>query len=145
MTAGLPGVGLSGIFFIVSALLMVPLEIARTIRGRSSLARWLSVLRHLAIAISMIVALELMYAALRLCIDELEALGVLGSHATSAHRGMRLLPFAPVLATLALIACLLLIAKTAELRARRLKPRGVQPRSVSAPPLPRGLGAGRET
>jgi hypothetical protein len=145
MTAGLPGVGLSGIFFIVSALLMVPLEIAHTIRGRSSLARWLCVLRHLAIAISMIVALELMYAALRLGINELEA--TLGSHTTSAHRGIRLLPFAPVVATLALIACLLLIAKTAELRARRPKPRSAhaRPRSVSAPPPRRSLGAGRET
>ena len=69
MSAGLPGVGLSGVFFIVSALLMVPLEIARTLRGRSSLARWTTVLQHLAIAATMIVCLELVYAALHLAVE----------------------------------------------------------------------------
>jgi hypothetical protein len=50
MTAGIPGIGLGGLFFVISALLMVVLELYRTARGRSSLARWRFVGRQAAIA-----------------------------------------------------------------------------------------------
>ena len=76
-------------------------------------------------AVSMIVALELMYVALRFGIDAIEGSGGSGSSTASAHHGIRLLPVVPVLGTLALIACLLLIAKLAELRSRRRKPRPI--------------------
>ena len=116
MSAGLPGVGLSGVFFIVSALLMVPLEIARTLRGRSSLARWTTVLQHLAIAATMIVCLELVYAALRLVVELVRSAP---SHLRSAAPPhLHALPVAPVLATLGLLAMLLMAAKGAQLLAR---------------------------
>jgi hypothetical protein len=50
MTAGIPGIGLGGLFFVISALLMVVVELYRTVRGRSSLARWRFVGRQVAIA-----------------------------------------------------------------------------------------------
>lgn len=109
MSAGLPGVGLSGVFFIVSALIMLPLEIARTVRGKSSLKRWSAVLRHLAMAIAMVVALELAYAGVWLAVEHL------GVSAHKAHT----LPLLPVLATLGLVGCLVLAAKAAQLLARR--------------------------
>lgn len=127
MSAGLPGVGLSGVFFILSALVMVPLEIARTIRGRSSLRRWATVLRHLAIALSMIVCVELAYAVLRMAI---ERVGPLAPHNHLApHTGkasgtastanvFHVLPVAPLLATLGIVAFLLLAAKAAQLLSR---------------------------
>jgi Trk-type K+ transport system membrane component len=55
VTAGLPGVGLSGLFFVVSALLMVAVELVRTARGRSSLSRWRFVGRQAAIAAAIVV------------------------------------------------------------------------------------------
>jgi hypothetical protein len=115
MSAGLPGVGLSGIFFIASALITLPLEIARTIRGQSSLARWATVLRHLAIATAMIVSLELGYAAMHLAVDKLVSVAHDGAaHGTRLH----MLPIAPVVATLGVIALLLLGAKAAQLLSR---------------------------
>lgn len=120
MSAGLPGVGLSGIFFIASALVTLPLEIARTIRGQSSLARWAAVLRHLAIAIAMIVCLELAYAVMHLAIDQLASVAhKSGAHGATAHRAaFHMLPIAPVVATLGVIVILLVGAKAAHLLSR---------------------------
>jgi hypothetical protein len=57
MTAGLPGVGIGGLFYLISALLMPILEVVRTVRGRSSLARWRTVGRQFAMAVVMVGAL----------------------------------------------------------------------------------------
>lgn len=60
MTAGLPGLGLGGVFFILSALLFAPaVEAVRTIRGQSSLAAWKKVGRQFAMALAMVAAIEL--------------------------------------------------------------------------------------
>jgi Na+/melibiose symporter-like transporter len=60
MSAGLPGVGLGGLFFIFSALAAPFPELWRTARGRSSAAAWRAILRQLAQALTMIVAVDLM-------------------------------------------------------------------------------------
>jgi hypothetical protein len=66
MTPGIPGFGLGGLFFIISALLAPVFEIVRTVRGRSSLARWQVVGYQAAIAASIaVVATTAMLAALR--------------------------------------------------------------------------------
>lgn len=59
MSAGLPGLGLGGLFFILSALAAPFPELWRTARGRSSLAAWRGILRQLAQALTMIVAVDL--------------------------------------------------------------------------------------
>lgn len=59
MSAGLPGLGLGGLFFIFSALLSPFVELWRTLRGRSSGQRWRMVARQLAQALAMIVAIDL--------------------------------------------------------------------------------------
>jgi MFS family permease len=56
MTAGIPGIGLGGLFFVISALLMVVVEFYRTVRGRSSAARWRFVGRQAAMALGMVFA-----------------------------------------------------------------------------------------
>lgn len=56
MTAGIPGIGLSGLFFVISALLMVVVELYRTVRGRSSVARWRFVGRQAAMALGIVFA-----------------------------------------------------------------------------------------
>ena len=57
MAAGLPGVGIGALFFIVSALLMPVFELARTLAGRGSVARWRFVGRQGAIALGIVVAI----------------------------------------------------------------------------------------
>lgn len=70
MSAGLPGLGLGGLFFIISALLAPFVELARTLRGRSNPDAWRAVWRQFAIAVVMVVAIELtlrgLFAAARL-------------------------------------------------------------------------------
>lgn len=107
MSAGLPGLGLSGAFFIVSALLMLPIEVVYTLRGRSSLARWSSVLRNVGIALTMIAVLELTYALLHFGMTHLQA----GRSVNVA----RAIPVLPVLGTLGLVVIVILGAKSAEL------------------------------
>jgi hypothetical protein len=130
MSAGLPGVGLSGLFFIVSALLMLPLEIVHTLRGRSSRARWATVMRHFLTALAMLAALELFYIGVRLALSELSQLRVQLHGALTGADGAQpvthatqLMPVLPVLLTGFFILCVLGLAKTAELvsRARRAR------------------------
>ena len=155
MSAGLPGVGLSGVFFIVSALVMVPLEIARTVRGESSLARWATVLRHLAMALAMIVCVELTYAGLRWVVAALHAAtrhvgGGGKAHASVLKPAFHMLPIAPVAVTLAVIALLVVGAKSAHLLSRWRSSRRVAiMRSCSvtcsrpSPPVPQRASASR--
>jgi hypothetical protein len=54
VTPGMPGAGIGGIFYLLSAFFMPFAELYRTIRGRSSRARWLGVLRQLTLAVSIV-------------------------------------------------------------------------------------------
>src|SRR4029077_4549754 len=76
MSAGLPGLGLGGIFFILSALLAPVFELPRTTRAQSSRARWRQIAGHVALALGMIVAIEV---ALEILVT---ALGIGMPHAT---------------------------------------------------------------
>jgi hypothetical protein len=123
MSAGLPGVGLSGIFFIVSALAAVPLELGRTLQRRSSLDRWAAVLRHFAFAVVMIASLELFYATVHLALARLPHISELthglvagGRAASGVH--LQAIPVLPVLATLGLVACVIALAKGADVVSR---------------------------
>lgn len=109
MSAGLPGFGLGGVFFIVSALLAPALELVRTARGRSSRERWRRVGRHFALALAMVVTIEATLHAMRVAIV---LAGIAGPRSSAA--GL-LGPLPPVALTVALLATLLLLAKGAEL------------------------------
>jgi hypothetical protein len=50
MTVGLPGVGIGGIFYLVSALLMPVRSLVAVLRGRADEARWPLALRQAALA-----------------------------------------------------------------------------------------------
>ena len=54
MNAGLPGTGIGGLFYLVTALLMPAVEMVRTLRGRSSVARWRIVLRQVTLALGVL-------------------------------------------------------------------------------------------
>lgn len=57
MTAGLPGVGIGGIFYLASALLMPVRALAATAAGRREEARWGLALRQAGLALAIIGAL----------------------------------------------------------------------------------------
>jgi hypothetical protein len=99
MTAGLPGFGLGGVFFIISALLAPFGELINSARGRSSRARWVSVGRQLLMAVAMISALE--FVGL-----------VSGAGPVQGLSSFSLLPLA---ATAALLAFVLVTAKLVQL------------------------------
>ena len=73
MSAGLPGLGLGGLFFIFSALLAPFPELWRTLRGRSDLGSWKTIGRQLAQALVMVASIDL---TLRLTYLVLAAVGV---------------------------------------------------------------------
>ena len=54
MNVGLPGTGLAGLFYLATALLMPLLELARTLAGRSSVARWRLVALQSGLALGVI-------------------------------------------------------------------------------------------
>jgi hypothetical protein len=64
MTAGLPGVGIGGIFYLVSALLMPVRSLWAVVRGRGDEARWPTALRQATLAGGILGALWLTGLAL---------------------------------------------------------------------------------
>jgi hypothetical protein len=56
VNAGLPGAGIGGLFYVLSALWMPFRELALTVSGRSSLRRWGAVGRQVALAAAVVTA-----------------------------------------------------------------------------------------
>lgn len=127
MSAGLPGLGLGGLFFILSALYAPIPELARSLRGRSDAASRRRVGRQFAIAIAMIVAVDL---ALRLVYALLELSAIAEG---PEDPGLTVLPLVPIAITTALLALVLASAKAAQIAAT-LRSRGLPP--LIARPLP---------
>jgi hypothetical protein len=73
VSAGLPGIALGGIFFILSALAAPLVELVRTAQGQSSVARWLHLGRQFALAVAMIAAIDV---TLRLVYMSVSAIGL---------------------------------------------------------------------
>ena len=105
MSAGLPGLGLGGLFFVISALLAPLFELPRLARGESSAAAWRQIGRQFAIALAMIAAVDLALRALLL---------VSGADAS----GALVIPIAPIGLTSGLLVTVLAAAKGAELLQR---------------------------
>lgn len=57
MTAGLPGVGIGGIFYLASAIMMPMRSLVATVTGRAHEARWRVALQQASIAVGILVAL----------------------------------------------------------------------------------------
>src|SRR4051794_15301193 len=112
MSAGLPGLGLGGLFFIFSALLAPFPELWRTLRGRSDLAAWRSIGRQLVQALAMVAAIDL---TLRLTYVVLTATGVGDPPAAD---DATVLPLNLIGITTGLLVIVLCGAKMAELALR---------------------------
>jgi hypothetical protein len=57
MTAGLPGVGIGGIFYLASAIMMPARSLVATVTGRAHEARWRVALQQASIAAGILAAL----------------------------------------------------------------------------------------
>ena len=77
MTAGLPGVGIGGLFYLLLVLLMPLYEFWRMLQGRSSIARLKHVAVHWALAGGIVGALAATGWALRSGFDALISAGAL--------------------------------------------------------------------
>jgi len=69
MTAGLPGTGIGGVFYLLSALVMPFAELVKTLRGQSSWSRWILVFRQLAMAGGIVAGMWLLGAVLGLLLQ----------------------------------------------------------------------------
>lgn len=112
MSAGLPGLGLGGLFFIVSALLAPVPELWKTLRGRSGLAAWRVIGRQFAQAAVMIAGVDL---TIRLVYVGLSIAGL--RDAPPADTGT-VLPLTLIGITFALLVAVMGAAKLAELTVR---------------------------
>ena len=112
MSAGLPGLGLGGLFFILSALVAPLFELERTARGRSSAAAWRTVGRQFAQAVLMVVAIDL---TLRLAFVCLSAVGL--GHPQRAD-AVTVLPMTLIGITAGILALVVSTAKAVELVSR---------------------------
>lgn len=109
MSVGLPGFGLGGIFFIVSALLGPLVEGVRHIRGESRPGAWREVMRSFAIALLMIATIEATLVGL---VSLASLLGVAGAEGGPAFV---LPPLAATAITAAILAGLLLASKALQI------------------------------
>jgi hypothetical protein len=125
MSAGLPGLGLGGLFFILTALIAPAIELVRTAQGRSSAEAWRSAGRQFGIAVVMIIAVEL---TLR---GALLAMSLAGGGEGASDRGLTVLPMVPLGITMALLAMVLAGVKALEL-CLRLRDRGLPRISIPA-------------
>lgn len=131
MGPGIPGVGLGGLFFIISALLAPAFELVRTVRGRSSLARWRLVMRQAALAASIVLATTAMLWLLELVLIGLHGRdagspvagegGTDDGSAVLAAEALERVPLAasPVLVTFVLLVVVLGCAELLRLVSRR--------------------------
>lgn len=83
MNAGLPGTGIGGIFYLLSALLMPLFEVVNTLRGKSNWARWALLLKQLAMAAGIIAGMWALGLLLGLLLEtrpEYEIAKIINSH-----------------------------------------------------------------
>jgi hypothetical protein len=120
VSAGIPGLGLGGLFFVLLALLAPFVELIRTMRGGSSVAAWRAVGRQFALALTMVAAVEL---TLRLLYALADASGLA---APLSDGSPTVLALRPIGITLGLLACVLAAAKAMQLIAT-IRIRGLSP------------------
>jgi hypothetical protein len=109
MNAGSPGAGVGGLFLILSALLMPLVELHRTVRRRSSLARWRAVISHAAVAVGMVAVVAGAIGIVRWAFfSSSSGAGRAGARGGAGADATHLaLPMTPLLMTLAVLATIL--------------------------------------
>jgi hypothetical protein len=112
---GLPGAGLGGLFYVLSAFAMLPVEVVQTARGRSSLERWRLVGTHVGLASGVLASFAVALWVLKLAFwsapehPPVAATRGSGTPSQTDTASLDLLPVAPVVLTFFLLTALLAI------------------------------------
>jgi hypothetical protein len=137
MSAGLPGLGLGGLFFIFSALVAPFRQLLRTFRGHGRTGDWAMIGRQFAQAAVMVAAIDL---ALRLAYLAIDAAG-LGN--TPSAVSATVIPLTLIGITSALLVGVLATAKVADIAVRaRAAELPLVPDALSRPAPLRTLALG---
>lgn len=134
MIAGIPGVGINGVFYLLLALLMPVREAWRTVTGRSSVARWRFVLTQTATAAGVLLALAAEYWLITRGLDFLHrqaapntvVAAITAADPQAVAPGIAMAPFIALGAVMLSVQALRLV-----LPARHLAP--VSPHGTAAP------------
>ena len=121
MTAGVPGTGIGGIFYLVAALLLPVLALARR-RVRHSVT-WHVVLRQFVLALGVLVGIWLTGWVLGLVLVPLAGPASGAARSAAAARQENVLQGKALLATSATLAAVLLAVQIARLVVRRFASR----------------------
>jgi hypothetical protein len=136
MFAGLPGIGVGTLFYVLIALCMPVVELANVVRGTSSLARWRRILRQWFHAVSIVASIM---------VAERVLLFILGQAGPESLNPARLLNrelmnrspqsflAAPITASLLIIGAILLIVEIAHVV--KIARRARQARDAEAEPV----------
>ena len=158
MNAGLPGVGIGGLFYLLCALCMPFVELGRTFAGRSSLARWRSVAVQFVMAVAMVGAITAVIWGVRALFAPTTTVtsvvpgpagsGAGGTVVQHVVRATPHLPIALVLLSYLLLGVVLMAATVVAMVVRRRHPspsrpmahRAGAPTTMFAPPTLPGRG-----
>jgi hypothetical protein len=151
MNAGLPGVGIGGLFYLLCALLMPFVELGRTFAGRSSAERWRSVAVQFVMALAMVATVTAVIWGVRVLFSPTEVVrtpvgggaGGPGGGGVVEHvvRVTPHLPIALVLLSYLMLGVVLLVATVLRyvVRRRPMPVTPLQPRATThfaPPPVP---------
>lgn len=125
MTVGLPGVGLGGIFYLLTAGLMPVRELVRAVRGERP-ARWRIVRKQTSIAAGILGALWLTGWMLgTLIAASRAALAATGGATTLSHGAHNVLRVSALVVSLSTLLVVLASVQVARLFVRRVVARGI--------------------
>jgi hypothetical protein len=105
VAAGLTGLGLGGLLLITLGLLAPFVELARTLVGRSSVARWRLAIRQFAMSAAIVVALDRAFWL----VTRVMGVGPQADGSSARGSGGPALPVTPVLITALILLALLAI------------------------------------
>jgi hypothetical protein len=115
MTAGLPGVGIGGIFYLASAIMMPVRSLIVVLAGRPHEARWRVALRQAAIAAGILVALWATGLALGWMIASLFPLASAVNGGSAAAHVRNVVRTSALLLSLGTLAAVLLLVQALRL------------------------------
>jgi hypothetical protein len=136
MFAGLPGIGVGTLFYVVTALWMPVRELARTVRGDFSAARWRLAVVQFSFALSIIASIALADRALTIALDDGSIRSLTPARLLNdglASHVPQSIWAAPIMASLLLLAAVLVTTEALRWMV-----------SASAAPPVRGEGSGGE-
>ncbi len=127
MIAGVPGIGIGGVFYLVCAFFMPFIEIANTLRGRSSARRWRMVAQQFGILCCVVAAFWGTGWALKISLKKLSAVsGSFSPHLShAALNASNFLTVRPILLSLGAIATVMAVLSVANYILDRKKRRQV--------------------